>query len=543
MIRVPALPRPPFGPALHAFGGSLAARARRIDAPAVAGLLLALLVASLVGAAIPIFAPLLVFLLPVIGMVVAGFVVPRLAMPKSPLWWQAIAFVAFGNLVLNHGFANIAFDVGAARLTLSESVLLLALLASVLLHLQALLRWEVALLAGFSLVPLAIHLPGGLERAGLVAARDALPAVDALFLLVGLAVVSAGRQAGQWERWKLRFVAILTVAWALYAIGVPFAREILSSSPAFFGMQQYVPLFGYYKTSTVGPLAALLALVLLPEAFRREPASQPARRATGGWLLRAAMAVPLGMALILTQNRSTYVAAAICVAVLALCGYWRIVRRVAVFGLVILAALLVVDEVGLEVEGRVAKVGFSTVVEQLDSIDGEGGHAGQAGGTAQRLRWWAYSLALWSESPFTVMFGIGYGEPLTDHVVGGTSGQVITVREPHSSFVSTLTRTGLLGLLTWAALLAIVFARLIRHAAGPHAGVDRRFSLWALLFLGSILVVGTVEPTIENPYFAIPFYLVVGMVLGDLRRPEVRAFDSGSRCPPTPLSARSRPGG
>lgn len=500
--------------------------------------LVAVAVAALVGAAVPFFVYLILFALPFAALIVIGLWLPRQALKGAPFWVQVVLFVVLGNFVLNFGFSNIAFGTSSVRATVSELLLAATLLTIGLRYLAVFLRWEVALLAGFSLLPIAIHLPMDFAAHGVVAARDALHAVDALFFLLGLAVVAAARARGVWLEWRMRFIGLLVALSGLYAVGLPFRDELFRNSPAFFGLQQYVPLLGSYQTGSVAPLTGLLALILLPEAFRFWGRASPSARQR--WVLRALLALPLCMALLLSQSRAAYVAAAICMAIVAFAGHGKIVLRGFIGLLVVVAGLVFVDVAGIEVEGRIDKVGFSTVVAQIDSIDGKGGHETQVEGTELRLRWWGHSLGLWSESLDTVVLGIGYGLPLTDHVTGGTQGQTIVVREPHSSFVSTITRTGLVGFGCWMALITVTFTRLIWRvrSVDPDDPASPRVALWYLLFFTTTLLVAAVEPVLEFPYFAVPFYFLLGVACAEHRR----AGDASWRTPvPVPLVGRFSP--
>ncbi len=124
--------------------------------------------------------------------------------------------------------------------------------------------------------------------------------------------------------------------------------------------------------------------------------------------------------------------------------------------------------------------------------------------TVWRTIWWA---AIWesvNQSRETSLFGFGYGYPLGD-LVPYLEGDFI--RTPHSAFFYVLGYTGWIGV----ALFALFQGELVRvlwkayHRSGQPIGVV----LWV-----AMVAYAQFTAFFEAPYGAIPFYLLIGLILG-----------------------------
>lgn len=441
----------------------------------------------------------------------------RISATEAPVWVRALFVVTLASFVLNYGFSNFSVGVGSMRATVPELVLMISL-GWIMVR-----SWSALWIGGgvtfalllYALPPLVVHLPSDLATYGIVAARDALPLLDSLFLFGGVAVVAFARDKQQWFAWRHRFYWILLCAMLVYLPLYPFQEQMLSYSPRVTGYQQAVPLIGYYATGNVLALAGLLAVILIPGQFAWVAADRPRR-----WVLGLAFFV-YALGLLMMQSRGTYIVAGLSVFLLAFGGYGLAVRRLVLMGAVLIGTLAAIDFSGVEIEGRVGNIGLQMLTAQLESVTGEGGLESARGGVDQRKRWVADSLSRWAGDYKSVIAGIGFGMPLTDFAVAGAGGKPVQVREPHNSYVSVLTRTGLMGFIPWLIFqMAMVFKVWGQFMSCRRRGEQKcaDFWLWIFLLFVSILVTAFVQPAFESPQYAVPYFVIAGMCLGEIAR-------------------------
>ncbi|MCB1959203.1 MAG: O-antigen ligase family protein [Rhodocyclaceae bacterium] len=444
-------------------------------------------------------------------------VLVRLSPAGAPFWLRAVLLVVLGEFVLNYGFSNFSVGVGAARATVAELVLLLSLLWLAVQRWSALwlLPGSALLILLYAVPPMVVHFPADVMRHGLTAARDALPLVDSLFFFAGVAAVAAAPGRDVWRTWRHRFLWLLLLSSALYLPWHPVQDTLLSLSPRVTGYQQSVPLVGYYATGNVLALAGLLAVVLIPAAFSWRGERSPGR------LALAALFMVFALGVVITQSRTTYLLTGFALLFLGFCGHGRAVRSMLLAFLVLVGALAIVDVAGVEVEGRVGKLGLEMVTRQLESVTGEGGLESGREGVDQRKVWIKDSLSRWAGDTQSMLVGIGFGTPLTDFRVLGAERQSVIVREPHNSLVSVLTRTGLLGAIPWCLFHMALMLGVWRHGrtlrkAGERTEAD--YWLWMLLLFLSVQVSALVQPAFESPHFAVPYFFLAGMCLAEIAR-------------------------
>jgi O-antigen ligase len=109
--------------------------------------------------------------------------------------------------------------------------------------------------------------------------------------------------------------------------------------------------------------------------------------------------------------------------------------------------------------------------------------------------------------------------PLTDFVSpGGDDGRGVVVREPHNSYISSLTRGGLVYFCLWGyVILAPLWAAakgarlkaLSAEAGGQYKGV----AAWSVVTMFMILAQAFSEPNFEIPSIAAMYYFVAGMAM------------------------------
>ena len=147
-------------------------------------------------------------------------------------------------------------------------------------------------------------------------------------------------------------------------------------------------------------------------------------------------------------------------------------------------------------------------------------YSGAAGGVFQRLGWWYSLFVIMFSDTFTLLFGMGYGIPLTD-LVG-----ISVIREPHNSFISVFCRNGLILFLIWISFhLTVVWKTFYSLKKIFSNTPEYKLLLVGLLCIISTYICGLVEPAFENPPISIGTYMIIGLsmvMLGRLKR--LRSF-------------------
>jgi hypothetical protein len=153
-----------------------------------------------------------------------------------------------------------------------------------------------------------------------------------------------------------------------------------------------------------------------------------------------------------------------------------------------------------------------TVGRALSSFDPEmareysSGADVYAGTVHWRETWWREIRETVTQSPTTIVFGMGYGYPIGD-LVSYLKG--MDIRTPHSIFYFTLCYSGIIGVAIFFTLQAGI---LLLHwrtfkATGQIYGFVTHIALLTSAFFGNLF---------EAPQAAIPLYLIFGMSVGPL---------------------------
>jgi O-Antigen ligase len=450
------------------------------------------------------------------GAALAAFVFATIA-PGAPAWIKGLFFVVAGQTVLNYGFSNLMLKVGGVPITVTEMVLAVALVACLPHGLDS--RRELRLptglwlLAFWVLFNLAWHLPSGISRFGIGAARDALPSVEMLFVVPGYVAVLIALRSGDTGRvWLTRLVCGIAVSGGFYGLLYPLSETIQRISPKVPSLQQSVPVLGYFVTS---PIVGLLSLFGIMLWFWRGPQRVGVTKA----LVIGVMTASALLVFFMSQGRVNYLFVLLTFFVFLFIG-GQSKRALVMAGVVLLgiAALFAIELSGVQVEGRIGRMSASGIIDHVISLQGDSDNAdfrGSANGVNQRKQWREYSLGLWARSEETQVLGIGFGQVLTDLTTLGTEGQTLVVREPHNSFVTMLSRSGLVGL---AVMLTLHGAMLYAAASGYRRFRSSRrtvasFFLVALLYEIYSLLNAWGQPHFEVAYYAVPSHFLIGAVL------------------------------
>lgn len=339
----------------------------------------------------------------------------------------------------------------------------------------------------------------GLYENGIWAIRDASHLIDSLFLWVGFVIAATPHFLERFSSW-LRVTLNVAI---VYGLLYPLRETLAQWSPKITAPGGYVaPLLFNYGSGAL-PLITGAARVLIDHArLLRLPPSLLA-----GFLLAFTVAI--------FQQRIGYLQ------IIALMGLLMIyeprsVKQIAGGLIAAFALLLLILQTGIEIPGRLGQpFSFEFLWNHFEAIwgaDSGGAVSGAASGTGQRIEWWSKIWADVTSSPGTLLFGLGYGIPLTDFRYIGD----VLVREPHNSTVSVFARLGLVGLIAYA-WIHVALAR--RWLFAVRRLGEEGDMLWRanLLIMGAFILFVWIltfgEDGLEKPFNAVPFYLFWGIIL------------------------------
>lgn len=339
----------------------------------------------------------------------------------------------------------------------------------------------------------------GLHNHGIWALRDASHMIDSLFIWIGFVVASV---PGFLDRFS-KALRIIFVIGAIYMLGFPIRDQLAALSPTITAPAGYsVPFFFNYGGGSIVPMAAAVQILV-------------DRTRLFGLSSTFVAGAIIAFSIVLLQQRSTYLQ------LIALFGVLAFIRPRAVmrmsFGLILAGlALVLILSTGVEITGRLGeKFSLDFLVNHFAAIWGQtssGAVDSAASGVSQRLSWWT---KIWNDVTAGVrplVFGLGYGIPLTDFKdVSGA-----TVREPHNSIISTLARLGLIGLvslLVIQAFLAREWFRLYHYVRKRGDQVWANNLLIMAAFFVSVWIYSIGEDAFEKPFSAVPYYFFWGVIL------------------------------
>jgi len=339
----------------------------------------------------------------------------------------------------------------------------------------------------------------GFTEHGIWALRDASHLVDTTFLWVGFVVAASPGFAARFSRWLRIFLNIC----AAYCLFYPFRETLKAYSPKISAPAGYdAPLFFNYVSTSVLPLTAAMAWI----ADRVRYFGLPSIVLAGALIVYTA---------VVFQARTTYLQIMALVMILA---YLRPAdaMRIMAGTFVGFAALSILIASGIEVTGRLGEeFSLTFFLEHFASIwgaKGSGNIASAADGVPLRLRWW---MLIWQDvtSSFTtLLFGIGYGIPLTDFFDDTNA----LVREPHNSYISMFARTGVVGLTAFILVqlsLVRTWFRVYRSCANDADKTWRNNMLIMGTFFLMIAILAIGEDSFEKPFNAALYYFFSGVIL------------------------------
>ena len=407
-----------------------------------------------------------------------------------------VLIILFFLLLLNYGFMQVRVVLPLAELLLlwfliSTSLLIVLKRMATVFPVFFYLAWVVyaVMMALFDSL-----------NYGLWALRDASNAIESLFVLVGFSIFISSEVR---ERF-FRGVPVFFYVVLGYSLFYPFAAELRSFSPYVIAPAGYPSaIFFNYVNTSILLLVCSVFMFLYPHEHRF---LQRFGSAIGGFIIV--------FTVVFFQARTVYVQLAFLLILFAIIRpsvyrwvYFAVALSIFVFAFLSSIGVSVVGRLGEEISLVFLKNHFLAIF----GIEAEG-VVGAAKGVFQRIDWWGNVIDKWTSSYSSFLFGVGFGIPLTDFVLGNGA----LVREPHNSYLSIFARTGLIGGALWVVFqLFLYYSWLKAYIKARKMGALKLEVVLLLFFVYFvlILILAMGEDGFEKPYNTMPYYLLFGIVL------------------------------
>ncbi|WP_245588652.1 O-antigen ligase family protein [Deinococcus pimensis] len=471
--------------------------------------LLLTLLAALVSVTVPV-SPLAAIALAVVTLGLGVVLTLRRQLPTLAL--GLLGLTLLGYATLGRGFAY----VGVAPLFIGEITLALCLAATVLAtRWTALLRSPVVLLLlAYMAVGAAATVPY-VGRYGLDALRDAALWYYALFAVLVAALLLQRGLVVEAARRYARLVPLFLIWMPIAVVIDQVARGVI---PPFPGSS--VSLLDVKGGDVAVHLAVVAGLLVLGLGPRLYPRLVGHGREWLWWVLwLAAAAIPVFR----VRAGLIAIAAALLLIVLLRPGS-RWGKPFAVVSLTVF--LFFASGISLSFGSSRYVISADTLLLNLRSITGSTGNEARDGSRRWRLQWWNDITDYTVHGPY-FWTGKGYGVNLAD----ADGFQVYddgSLRSPHSVHYNVLARSGVPGLVVWAALqLTFALSLLVAYFRASSRGQDlwARLNLWVLASWLAFMVNASFDVFLEGPQGGIWFWSLFGfgVALLEAQRREARS--------------------
>lgn len=426
-----------------------------------------------------------------------------------------------GCIIVNSAFMLLRVPPVGVGIPVSEIILVLFFL-SIGLDLKFFRAFRQARVFPFYLVWLFLgvgHLLVAAPREGLWAIRDAAHWMQSNYLWIGYVLASRPDFFAKFATWFRRTLDLAIFYFLLYPFRVAIEPYLLRiSSPSGYT----IPLLFFFSNSN--------ALATVAGFNRLLIARYTNERFLGIKLTLGVISV--AFLVLFLQARITYLELGAVVLLLAFIrpGALSKLGMMGVVGVIFVAIVLSLD---LNLPGRLGEqFSLEFLINHIQAIWG-GGDArvrDAAAGVDLRIHWWLNVLDRVNAHWWNSLFGLGFGEALTDFRT--PSGAV--VREVHNSFVSVYGRMGPIGLICFLAFHFYFFTTALKLITKFKA-----LGQWRLVaFVGGMLGMMTmqmlfsmVEGGFEVTYVAVPYYFMGGVLVALRQRVDTEGRTSETRIP------------
>lgn len=449
------------------------------------------------------------------------------------IWWQLLVLLLMGYLFFSKGFATIGFFpiyVGEAVLGVGMLTFMLIPFIKVKVDFKPFRRPEVVILFLFLAWQIAQTVPY-FRQYRFDTLRDAVLYGYAAFALLIMLIIP--------KRDVQSFFDLFGRAIPLMLLWFPILFISSRMSLVSFSFPGSPNPIIYTKASDLGVHLAGIGAFMMLELDRRSHPFPPWLRWTN-WLLWAADVILLG-----AMGRAIMVAVVAAVGIVVLMQPFRSGWYRPLILMIVLVCVLVISGLysTLKIDiGQAREVSVQQLVENVTSIFGEGDNsAGGLEGTKEwRLRWWD-TIINYTINGRYFWTGKGYGINLADS--DGFQVQADgSLRSPHNGHLTILARSGVPGLVLWAAFLASVAIRLFTIAArpDPHDPWRSRFALWLLAYLVAFGIMTGLDVFLEGPMGGIWFWSLIGFVFVLFTRDAPAPQTAAAKRVPAPDTAPSQ---
>jgi O-antigen ligase len=414
---------------------------------------------------------------------------------RQPLASILLGAALVGYIVGNRGFAQIS-AAGGIPILPAEFVLLIG--GSILLA-QSAWRRELPLRRDAVNITLLLWFIVGTSRLlfgvrdyGFVAIRDYALVYYGLFFYLAQHVARDPAAARFLQR------AVLLACAALLIV-----HPLFSQFPEFFLNTLTVrgfPLI-YFKDDLAGNFMAMGSLLFFVR-FERT------RRFV--WL---AVSLALAGLMLTTNSRSSMVGLAVGALWLGLSGRWRFAGTLTISAFVVALTLVLVAQVQRE---SWRQTPLHRVYERVMSIADPFGQrtyqtedAFKGDNNVFRLVWWRAAMSETLETDR--WFGLGFGHDLAARFVRQylpEATEDFTARSPHNVLITVFARMGIVGFLSFAALIVAFAARTWRSLRNPQYASDAG-AWWCAGWV--IFICACFGVVLEGPMGAVVFWTILGV--------------------------------
>ncbi len=341
------------------------------------------------------------------------------------------------------------------------------------------------------------HVGFDFQKYGTLAIRDGSHIIESLFLYIGFAYGCNQKNLNKLAMLLPYFLGLIL----FYSLTYPFRDILQPFSPALtgFGGKSVSLFFNYTNT---GMLLLTATAYFLVEHFHRNKNT---------WLCLAIFCATT--ALLLFPSRTLILESLILMLFYILFFNKSKTKKILLFLTASAFILALVPIFGISINGRLGNdfqpQDYLSLFSEIFSND-EDPSSSLSSGNQLRLEWWGEIINNWSASFVTILFGLGYGQPLMNFV----NNLGVAVREPHNELIGILGRGGLMAILSFLWFQAIIF---LNGLKSMHYFNDSKAYGGLITFLFWIVIFTLVNGIGESPFcmshYSVPFYCASGILL------------------------------